>query len=230
MKNIFSLDSPLIQTLSFVFDLILVNMLYILCCIPVVTIGAARAALYTCGNLWAEKDDAGATTFLKAFFKNLKTATPVWLILLAVGAFLVWDVWLLSVNSIPLEWLLWVLIAVPLVAYVIVACQMFQVVAHYNCTVKQYIKNAFLVGLGHPLYTVIHAVLFALPYFALFYNLSAFMMLSLIWMMGYFSVQGIISGLMSKKYYKRLTDRLTGVTDENGDPIDPAANRNNADN
>ena len=121
MKNVFSLDSPLIQTLSFVFDLILVNMLYILCCIPVVTIGAARAALYTCGNLWAEKDDAGATTFLKAFFKNLKTATPVWLILLAVGAFLVWDVWLLSVNSIPVEWLLWVLIAVPLVAYVIVA-------------------------------------------------------------------------------------------------------------
>ena len=208
--KIFSIDSPIVQKLSFFFDFMMINMIYILCCIPIVTIGAARAALFTCGNLWAEKDDAGAWIFLKAFFKNLKTATPVWLLMLAVGAFLAWDVFLLKNNALPMEWLLWVVLVVVAFFYVVVSSQLFQMVAHYNCSIKQYLKNSLLVGIAHPLYLVVNIGMAILPYFTLFYNFSMFLQLTLVWILGIFSFQGYLSGLMSRKFYKRITEQFTG--------------------
>lgn len=214
MKSIFSIDSPVVQKLSFFFDFMMINMIYILCCVPIVTIGAARAALFTCGRLWAEKDDAGAMVFLKAFFKNLKTATPVWLVMLVVGAFLAWDVFLLVNNQLPLEWLLWVMLVVVGFFYVVVSSQLFQMVSHYNCTVKQYIQNALLVGIAHPLCLVVNIGLAILPYFTIFYNFTAFLQLTLVWILGIFSFQGYLSGLMSKKFYQRITEELTGEKEE----------------
>jgi uncharacterized membrane protein YesL len=220
MKNIFSIDSPVVQKLSFFFDFMMINMIYILCCVPIVTIGAARAALFTCGNLWAEKDDAGMMAFLKAFFKNLKTATPVWIVMLLVGAFLAWDVFLLLNNTLPLEWLLWVVLVVVGFFYVVVSSQLFQMVAHYNCTVKQYIRNALLVGIAHPLYLVVNIGLAILPYIAFFYNFTAFIQLTLVWILGIFSFQGYLSGLMSKKFYKRITEQITGVSEEETEAVE----------
>ena len=214
MKSIFSIDSPVVQKLSFFFDFMMINMIYILCCVPIVTIGAARAALFTCGRLWAEKDDAGMTTFLKAFFKNLKTATPVWLVMLAVGLFLAWDAFLLINNALPVEGLLWVVLVIVGFFYVVVSSQLFQMVSHYNCTVKQYLKNALLVGVAHPLCLVVNIGLAILPYFAFFYNLTAFLQLTLVWILGIFSFQGYLSGLMSKKFYARITEQLTGEGEE----------------
>ena len=214
MKNIFSIDSPLVQKLSFFFDFMMINMVYILCCVPIVTIGAARAALFTCGKLWVDKDDAGITTFLKHFFKNLKTATPVWLVMLAVGLFLGYDVFLLVNNSFPAEWLMWVVLVVPCFFYVVVSSQLFQMVSHYNCSVKQYLKNALLVGIAHPLCLIVNIGLAILPYFTLFYNFGAFLQLTLVWILGIFSFQGYVSGLMSKKFYQRITEQITGVSEK----------------
>ena len=220
MKSIFSIDSPVVQKLSFFFDFMMINMIYILCCVPIVTIGAARAALFTCGKLWAEKDDAGMMTFLKAFFKNLKTATPVWLVMLAVGLFLAWDVFLLLNNTLPLEWALWVILVVVAFFYVVASSQLFQMVSHYNCSVKQYIKNALLVGIAHPLCLILNIGLAILPYFTLFYNFAAFLQLTLVWILGIFSFQGYLSGLMSKKFYQRITEQLTGESEEEKEPVE----------
>ena len=212
--KIFSLESPIVQKLSFFFDFMMINMIYILCCVPIVTIGAARAALFTCGKLWAEKEDAGMLVFLKAFFKNLKTATPVWIVMALVGAFLAWDVFLLLNNAFPAEWLMWVVLVIPCFFYVVVSSQLFQMVAHYNCTVRQYLKNALLVGIAHPLCLIVNIGLAIMPYFTLFYNFSMFLQLTLVWILGIFSFQGYLSGLMSKKFYQRMTDNFNGITPE----------------
>ena len=212
--KLFSLESPLVQKLSFFFDFMMINMIYILCCVPIVTIGAARAALFTCGKRWAEKEDAGMLVFLKAFFKNLKTATPVWIVMALVGAFLAWDVFLLLNNAFPAEWLMWVVLVIPCFFYVVVSSQLFQMVAHYNCTVRQYLKNALLVGIAHPLCLIVNIGLAIMPYFTLFYNFSMFLQLTLVWILGIFSFQGYLSGLMSKKFYQRMTDNFNGITPE----------------
>ena len=46
MGKLFNLDSPVMQGLSKVADLIVLNLMTVLCSLPVITAGAARAALY----------------------------------------------------------------------------------------------------------------------------------------------------------------------------------------
>ena len=83
MKNLFRWDNPLIQLLTALADVILTNLLCLICCLPVVTAGASIAATYkvmlnlsqdTGGGIW--------NTFFTAFRENFKQATAVWLITL----------------------------------------------------------------------------------------------------------------------------------------------------
>ena len=73
-------------------DLVLLNLLFLLCSLPVLTIGASIAALYQCC------DDMAEGTFLSsfrdfsgAFRKYLKGSVKVWLVFLLTGCLLIFD-------------------------------------------------------------------------------------------------------------------------------------------
>ena len=46
MQGLFSIDSKFMQVLSRIYDIAVLNMLYLLTCLPIFTIGAATSALY----------------------------------------------------------------------------------------------------------------------------------------------------------------------------------------
>ena len=46
MNRLFNIDNPVMQFLSKMFDLIVLNLIFILSCIPIITIGASISALY----------------------------------------------------------------------------------------------------------------------------------------------------------------------------------------
>ena len=50
------------------------------------------------------------------------------------------------------------------------------------------------------------------------YNFTVFLQLTLVWILGIFSFQGYLSGLMSKKFYARITEQLTGEGEEEETP------------
>ena len=47
MRWLFDMENPVMRALSTTADLIVLNLLTILCCLPVVTVGAALFALFT---------------------------------------------------------------------------------------------------------------------------------------------------------------------------------------
>lgn len=78
MRN--PLDNPFVQILSRIGDLILVNMLFILCSIPVITAGAAAAALHKVAQSIVMDTEVGVfMPFFRAFKENFKQATVLWL-------------------------------------------------------------------------------------------------------------------------------------------------------
>ena len=95
MKSMLSYDSPLMTMMRGVGNTMLINIMFLLCCIPVVTIGAAWTALFAAGRVLIE-DGPCIRTYCKSFLTSLKRATLAWLILLpclllsVVAAVLVW--------------------------------------------------------------------------------------------------------------------------------------------
>ena len=87
----FRLNSPVMQLMARLFDLILLNLVFLICCIPVVTIGASCTALHTVCLKYADGDEPPVLgTFFTAFRSSpmqvLLAAAS--LVLLAVGLYL----------------------------------------------------------------------------------------------------------------------------------------------
>lgn len=84
-------DNVVMRALGKMGDMICLNVMWLICCIPIITIGASTTALYTV-MLRMVKNEEGYIFrgFLKAFKSNFKQSTLIWLILLLLG--IVWTV------------------------------------------------------------------------------------------------------------------------------------------
>jgi uncharacterized membrane protein YesL len=68
-------------------NLVILNLLTLLCCLPIVTSGAALAALhFVVMQIVNNEDGKIASTYFKQFKTNLKNATPIALIYIALDA------------------------------------------------------------------------------------------------------------------------------------------------
>ena len=79
MKNFFSMDAPLFRILSTLYDLIILNLLTALGCLPVVTIGASLTAMhFVLIAMVRDEEPDIARSFLRSFRENFRQSTLVW--------------------------------------------------------------------------------------------------------------------------------------------------------
>ena len=94
LQGLFNYDNPVWRFIGKLGDLILLNILWIICSIPVFTIGASTTAVYYVTlKLARDEDDSTIRSFFRSFKNNFKQATAIWLILLAAGLVLSVDFW-----------------------------------------------------------------------------------------------------------------------------------------
>ena len=87
-----SYDSPFSQLLLKLCYSCYLNLIWFICCIPIVTIGASTTALYyTSLKIVRDEDHSLGRMFFHSFRENFRQSTVLWLILLAVGLFLAGD-------------------------------------------------------------------------------------------------------------------------------------------
>lgn len=148
MGRIFSLDSPLFSFLSKVADLILLNILTLICCLPIVTVGASMTALhYVVLKMVRDEESYIVRSYFKSFKQNFKQATIIWLILLLVGAVLIGDLFILSFSTIRFS--NWIRIALFTVIIIVLLATMhlFPVLSRFDNTIKNTFKNSFFMGI-----------------------------------------------------------------------------------
>ena len=140
------MDNIVVRALSRLFDLILLNILWVLFSLPLVTVGASTAALYSVMmKIVANEEGYIIRGFLDAFRRNLKQSTVVWLMLLAAGAVLAADVMILgSFTGMPAKAGLVLLGAVAFI-YLTELIFVFPLIARFENTTFRTIKNAVLI-------------------------------------------------------------------------------------
>jgi uncharacterized membrane protein YesL len=168
----FSYDSKFSQVLIKLSYSCWLNVLWMLCSLPVFTIGASTTALYSVTLKIADDTDSNITKqFFKSFKENFAQAARLWLIMLAAGIFLTVDllfVYRLRASSAGTMAVLWTLVMAFIigacVVYVIVLLNLFPLVASFVNTDMEMLKNAFLVGVRYLFATItmflIHVVMF----------------------------------------------------------------------
>ena len=175
--RLFSYDSKFSQIMLKLCYGCYLNLLWMVCSLPVFTAGAATAALYDVTLRLAREEEPPLTArFFKAFRENFRQATILWLILLGIGVLLGADGYILyhlykgttgMVSVICTLGL--VLIIVAAIAYVIVLLYVFPLVASVKNTNWAMLKNALLIGIHYLFCTIL---VFAI-HFAMFFAVVA---------------------------------------------------------
>ena len=168
--KMFGENAPLMRGLAFVFNLVALNMLFILCCLPVVTIGASCTALHVMARKINAGDDLHMVrNFFRIFAQNFRQATLAWLPLLAVGALLYVNVALIGSEGIQSALVLVALLVISLL-YLLILLYIFPLIGRYANTLLGSFRNALLVSIRHLPRTVLLAVTVLAPAWFVFYS------------------------------------------------------------
>lgn len=146
LRGIFSLDNPLMRFLSRVADIMTLNLLFLVCSIPVFTIGASLSALYYC--LFKIKDQEEGYLFKKffhSFRQNFKQATLMWLIMLFLaGLFFIEFVMYREVEG-TMGTVVRAIILVGVIFWYLIGTYAFALQAKFYNTIKNTFTNAILL-------------------------------------------------------------------------------------
>ena len=130
------------------------NFMWLICCLPVFTIGASTTALYYTAFKIAKDEGSFITTmFFRSFRQNFKQATVIWLIMLVIGLIIGADAILLfqlhrtTTGAAAVVWtLLLAVIFACAILYAIVLAHIFPLLSIASNTTANMFKNAFLIG------------------------------------------------------------------------------------
>ena len=206
MKNLFRWDNPLIQLLTALADVILTNLLCLICCLPVVTAGASIAATYkvmlnlsqdTGGGIW--------NTFFTAFRENFKQATAVWLITLLVGASLVCDYILVQLYfQDGLHTALLIVVAVLTFLALAILAYLYPLMIRYQNTLREHLHNAMILCIYKFPKTILMVVLHALTFDLALLLPAAFLYTILFWVLMGFALIPLADVIILKPVFEEL--------------------------
>lgn len=117
--HFFDPDSPLMNGLSRITDLVLLNLITLAACLPVVTAGASLTAMhYVLLKMVRGEEGYILRGWLRSFKQNFRQATLIWLLFLAAGLMVPLDIWMAACGGGgPLMVLRVLLILAALTAY-----------------------------------------------------------------------------------------------------------------
>lgn len=193
MGNLFRPDSPLMRFMMLITNIICLNVLWLICCVPVITAGAATTALYyTLFQFITKQDDSVLKPFFRAFRENFKLVTPVWILHLLIGAALGAEVFYLYRST---QLWLKVVFGILLLIYAGVSAYLYPILARYHTSRKRAVFNSVALSTRHLLTTVCVVTLNAVPLIVLLFLPELFWKTILFWTVGGFS---LIAYLCSK--------------------------------
>ena len=207
----FQMDSPLMNFLNKAADLMWLNILALICCIPIVTAGASFTALHYVALKIVRNEESYITRgFLKSFKQNFKQATAIWLILLLAMLLLAGDFYIIFYSGMEFNVVIKVIIMAAIVLVAFVATFVFPLLAKFDNTVKQTIKNAFFMSIMQLPKTILMIVMNLAPIVLAMFSYKAF---PIVFMFG-LAVPASSSAMLYDKVFQKLEDKILEASGE----------------
>lgn len=151
----FNINSGFFKFINRFFDVFLINILWLICSLPIITIGASTCAAFSV-TLKMVDDEEGyiAKSFFKAFKQNFKQGTLMWIITFPC----IWILYLLwqtvtKMQDVSVIALIGVIFLTA--AAICINLYSYPLIARYENSLKNIIKNSFGICLQYFVKTII---------------------------------------------------------------------------
>lgn len=218
LSGFFNYDNPVWRFIGKFFDILILNVLWFICSIPIVTIGASTTAVYYV-TLKLVRDEEGGTirSFFKSFKENFKQSTVIWLLLLAAGCLIGFDLYFFLVVQTAASTFRTAMTAVFAgfgIIYLGISLYVFPLQAKFYNPVKRTVFNAFFMSIRHLLFTIGMLVIDIGVYYLALFVIP--MLMPLLFLFGFPLVAFINSA-----FFVIIFDKYTPKTPEQDENYDP---------
>lgn len=157
-------DNPIVILLCTIGNLVVLNLLFLLCCVPVITIGDALSALYF-SLIHRMRDSSSFYTkdFLKAMRMNFRQSTLTWLVCLILIFLLYGDYRIFSSKGLAPNSILFYFFVVLGALIFFTAEYVFPVIASFENRLPVLLSNSFTFAAKNAGWTLLLAALFIGP-------------------------------------------------------------------
>ena len=148
LQGLFNYDNPVWRFIGKLGDLIILNILWMITSIPIFTVGASTTALYYV-TLKLVRDEDGYTlkSYFKSFKENFRQATIIWMIMLAAGLLLGFDLYFFLYMQTEASRFRTIMVTVfgsLTLVYACILTYVFPIQSRFYNPVKKTLFNAFL--------------------------------------------------------------------------------------
>lgn len=200
LNKIFDPQNKILQFCAKIIDLVLLNILFLVGSIPLITIGTSLSALFGVVLKWQNSEE---TTLYKDFIHlyktNFKQGTLLGSGLLVIVGVLSFDLLIMSQSDA-----LWFRFGTAILYGMLIlvfafGIYLFALLGRYTDTTKSILKNAFLMSIVHLPKTILMILVGVLPFFLLFVNLYTFVIgFTLLALLGFSTIVYIQGTWMNK--------------------------------
>lgn len=174
-------ETPAGNLLKCAVNLIILNLLWVLCSLPIITMGPATVALYTSISALSRGEERMTPTFFKGLRRNFKQSLILWLITLFIGFMLYWSLYIVSfwenTRSLAL-----IFLTIPCFIYLMILSYAFPLLAEFETSLPKLLANSILLSIGHFPRSTLMVVINLLPILIMFLMPSWFVCAIFIWL------------------------------------------------
>lgn len=211
MRFLFDPNSQFMQLLSRLCDLILLNIVYLLTCIPLFTIGAATAALYdTVFRMDTDREGKLMATYFHGFRENFKQGTAVWLLLVLYGVATWMNMVRFSEIGGGLGYGLVVVAVIVVLIGLFVAGYAFPLMSRFQYRTGVLLQNSLLLSISYLPRTLGVCIINAFPWGLLVVSVEGFVRLGFLWFALYFAA----AAYFNSRVLKGIVDDLIRRSDD----------------
>lgn len=219
MNKFLDPNSPLMDALRKLTDLMFCNLAFCIFSLPLFTVGASLSALYTCTRSLVDdaEDPVIVRTFWRAFRKNFGQATALWLLSLVMVALLGAYYWAVGLMPPAYQKLYRVTFFALCVVFLFGFQYFFPLQARYRMKTWHLLKNAWLLSIAALPWTLCSlGVTAGMVYLTLFMNPGFLNMAVLFWAMLLFAIVAYLNSFFFRQAFKRL-ELMNGSEESEGE-------------
>ena len=209
--NIFSSDGWFSRFFGTLGDIIIVNILFILCSIPIVTMGASMSAMYfTLLKKQRTGENGGVVKlFFKGFKDNFKQSTISWLLFLLISFIFTLDFNLFGKGGPQENKLMYYTSVVLMILTCFIAIYLFPVISAFKNTLKNLLLQSIYLAAKNFIFTIVIMVLYTLPAYVLLSSTQVFMVGIFVFIVCGFGLIAYVSSFMFLKAFTPYLDEVT---------------------
>lgn len=201
----FDRDESVISLLMNFTDLIIANVLWLVCSLPIITLGASTTALYSVVRTPGEKRYSASVckNFFSAFIRNFKVSTLALLVLLIPATLVAANVAAVVFGLLEQSYISYILCGLSILLFVFAWNYVFPLIAYFDNSLLKTLGNALVLSVAHFPTTLLITALNLIPILVLVFMTNFFFRTIILWLFVIFALIAKANSLLLERIFRR---------------------------